>query len=352
MRKNLRIPFYIVFGMLLTLVFTSQTSASVQTSMYPSLSQESLKDKIKVINERRLFKWENFQHFLNSFNKPVQVTFDGIIKGSAFFEGNTKTQERILIVGGGLAYDDLVKDSETLLLNGFLGKELGQEKDRPKYYPFNAYLVDFNGAYAYSNRYDITVPSFSDSSVDITKDIGAPVNWQFKVNNGGGIPKEFTENPFHVVILEHLSVLLSKKILQNINSILVPTGVLIVDNPIRLIAKSAFQIKEAQLEELQVEDVGTLYFVPDKALEDKTPRFYLYFVEGSNFQETNKIERYLEKNMLKIFNTFKDKAADKWVQTYGFDSINLKTDFKEYSPHWCSDCCVSGLCLAYKKKKN
>lgn len=211
MRKKLGIPFCILFGIILVLTSIAQTNAT--ETMYSELSQELLGNKINIIKERRLFQWKNPEHFLSSFSGSVPVTFDGIIKGFATFKGNINTQEKILVIGGGLAYDDLKSDcSETF----FLSEEVSQNKDRINYYPFNTYLIDYDGIFEYSSP-ERPILSFSDFAADITK---AP-----NITQDLGLNSEFD-----IIILEHLPhTVYTTEGIENIKSLLKPEGILISD---------------------------------------------------------------------------------------------------------------------------
>ena len=94
---------------------------------------------------------------------------------------------KILFIGAGLAYDDLVEGSKTIITKV---KDIDSLKTRTKYYPNSAYLVDFDNSFFY----DKDIPSYSDLQADITKHVGDP----------GGLPKEFI-GVFDAVILENVN---------------------------------------------------------------------------------------------------------------------------------------------------
>lgn len=98
-----------------------------------------------------------------------------------------KDQEKVLFIGTGLAYDDLVKDSKPQFLENI---DVSPYKNRTQYYPKNAYLIDLDGKFYYDNK----IFSYSDLQADITKEIGVD----------GGLPKEFI-GQFDHIILEYLT---------------------------------------------------------------------------------------------------------------------------------------------------
>jgi hypothetical protein len=126
-------------------------------------SAYAMEQEKSVNTERRLLNFTSPQVYLESFaGKP-----------------------KILFIGAGLAYDDLVEGSKANFTNG-----IDLLKTRTKYYPDNAYLVDFDNKFFYGEG----IPSYSDLQADITKQIGEPE----------GLPKEFI-GAFDAIILENVS---------------------------------------------------------------------------------------------------------------------------------------------------
>lgn len=107
----------------------------------------------------------------------------------SFKEGNNTGKPKILFIGAGLAYDDLVKGSETKIVKIDI-----KEKYREKYYPTNAYLIDLDGKFFNPLTYESTDLSLSDFQSDIQKEIGSSEDT---------LPKVFTSE-FDYIILENL----------------------------------------------------------------------------------------------------------------------------------------------------
>jgi hypothetical protein len=124
---------------------------------------------------------------------------------------------KILIIGGGLAYDDLVKG----VTPHFLSFEIDDQR-RQLVYPHNAYLVDLDGKFVNYFGPPTNYASLSDSHADISK----------KMGESGGLPNEFKDQ-FDIVILESLPFqALTKVTFINCWSCLKPGGKLISHNHI------------------------------------------------------------------------------------------------------------------------
>ena len=137
----------------------------ITTSSYAVDSQ--LKEEVKYsAKDRRLKKFSSPQEYLKeNSEKP-----------------------KILFIGAGLTYDDLVNDADIRFIQG---KNIKLTQGRTKYYPPNAYLVDFDGLFFY----DKALPSHSDYQADITKKIGEEKS----------LPKEFI-GQFDTIVLENLDL--------------------------------------------------------------------------------------------------------------------------------------------------
>jgi hypothetical protein len=104
------------------------------------------------------------------------------------FKAENNGKSKILYIGAGLAYDDLVISSSTHFL-----KDINLEKTRPTYFPKNAYLIDVDGIFFSYPPLSEKISSRSDYQADIAQGIGTPT----------GLPQMF-EGQFDTIILENL----------------------------------------------------------------------------------------------------------------------------------------------------
>lgn len=114
-----------------------------------------------------------------------------------------------------MSYDDLVKGSK----NEIFEKKLDR-KDRIKFYPQNAFMVDLDNKFNYYGEEWPQAPSYSDIQVDITLPIG----------KNKALPQELV-GQFDIVILENLSfAALTAQAFTNIWSLLRSVGLLVSNN--------------------------------------------------------------------------------------------------------------------------
>lgn len=141
------------------------------------------------LHQRRKENYHSFQEYLN------------------YMESH-KEEPKILVVGGGLIYDDLVPGSQNTFSNA-----PERQKNRLKYYPSSAYLVDLDGL---SNIDGQEVETHSDEHFDISQSIDT----KFK-------------DKFDIIILEHLyDESLKAETFSNIFSMLKANGEIIFNSPV------------------------------------------------------------------------------------------------------------------------
>lgn len=313
MNKTYNIVFYTVFSILLSLALLCVAHATEE----PLTFSQFLSNQPKIYTERRTFQWENPQHFLESFNRGVKISFKGPLHGPAIFDENVG-KEKILIVGGGLAYDDLVRGKPSL----FVEPTREEYKDRIKYYPFNAYLVDLDGKHMYSEN----ALSYSDLAINIRAPIG-----QFP-----GLPSVFI-NQFSTVVFEYIGGdLINPSVLTNIREILIPGGKLVFDSHIQLIPQDIAVLKSEGFESRSIEGIGTIYYKTN--IPKTVSGFSLYCSTGD--------QERLEQHPKEVFAAFKGEV-DERVRPLGFSSVDLTTS----TDYWYSECCEGGYCIVYKNNK-
>lgn len=142
--------------------------------------------------ERRLKIYSSPEEYLASFKE----------------HGTNHGKLKILYIGAGLTYDDLVIKSD----NHF-AKELKTEKTRLKYYPLNAFLIDLDGKFFYAKH----LLSHSDLQASIGKGMGKEKS----------LPTAFTDQ-FDCIVLENLDYsAMTGKAFQNLFSLLKVGGKII-----------------------------------------------------------------------------------------------------------------------------
>lgn len=342
MKKPPNIIFHAVSGLLLSLFLMCGANASTTTKTvgcqsidYFDFHSDKFVNVSDIYLQRRLFQWTP-EKFINSFKNYVAIEFiaGDQKKINCSFGGNLH-KEKILIVGGGLIYDDDVKGATSQ----FISKSYESYNDRIQYYPFNAYLVDLDGTRMYHGNGS----SYSDSSGDI--------------ENKETIPSIFTKDQFDIIVFEHIdSYLINQNVLTNILSILKPEGTLIFNCPIELTIKNNIEEIKKDLEQyksIEIKDVGTICFVPNQILKKSASRFLLHFVPTKEIQlkiqhmNSTELNIELQKHTPQILKNFRE-VANEWVQQFGFKSLDVTFSSPKY---WFSSCCDEGYCLAYKKEK-
>lgn len=314
MKKTSNAIFHAVFGFLLSLFLLCEANASTK----PLISE--------IYSQRRLFKWTSPELFLDSFVKGVPVEFiGGNLKGTQVtFSTNTTAKEKILIVGGGLAWDDDVAAVKTPIF----ASETTDYIKRAKYYPFNAYLVDLEGKY-----YDNGKLNFIESHPDKLVDIRIPIDTkETKV-----IPSIFKKT-FDIVIFEYLYPdALTLDAFKNAYEMLKSNGKLILNCPVYLQAQEEKELQQKkEFIAKTISNLGTIYYLPSNKLPSDFLRFTL-FCSKSDYDR-------LKVNGKKIFEAFKEEA-NKWIIQAGFTSSELENS----TNYWYAKCCSQGYCSVYKK---
>lgn len=163
--------------------------------------------------DRRLEAYPSPEAYLDSF------------KG----EGKNKGKAKILFIGAGLTYDDLVNGSELQ----FIHDVKVTEKTRTKYYPLNAYLIDLDGNFFYHS----SLHSHSDYQANIAIGIG---------DEKRSLPKEFI-GQFDFIILENLEeASMTGEAFENLYSLLKTGG--------KIICNFELQIKIVDMNWLHTEE--------------------------------------------------------------------------------------------------
>lgn len=151
---------------------------------------------------------------------------------SSFEHGRNQGKPKILIIGGGLTYDDLVPNSHKHFLTSHDQLDLDQSTyHRIKHYPSNAYLIDYEGTFDYNPK----VKSHSDSHADITHPVGST----------HGLPNHFI-NQFDVIILENVELkALTGEAFKNIYSLLKIGGKIVSNIYFEVSIKNIDLLKQA-----------------------------------------------------------------------------------------------------------
>lgn len=295
---------------------------------------------------------------------------------ASFGEGgaNEGVEDKILVIGGGLAYDDHVVISAG---NVFL-PQIYTDRDRMRFYPFNAYLVDLTGFYHYDLnpdslnaidhplshsdlRADINIPNgkinISQTLYDIENitvnriiyDSGREVNRLVNWSNSPrwreeraywGFPKDF-ENKFQYVVCEYLpfSIFNNQTALQNISSFLSEGGTLVLNvlTSMQLIeiTGSISNFERAPFTRVDTEDLILFY----------------------NPQTTNvfSFKIYFKKKKMGITSKLMYKIAGETIITPMLQKTGLfrlfdRVEFVDAVPEWYSSSCNDGYCIAYKPR--
>lgn len=164
-------------------------------------------------NNRRLVKYSTSENYISSFQ-------EGEINHG---------KPKILFIGAGLAYDDLVPNSQAQFIP--IGSKLKcPALPRTKYYPYNAYLIDLDGKFFYKEDAN----SESDLQADIRKDVGS----------AQGLPSEF-KGKFDFIVLEYLNFnAMTRGSIKNIYSLLKIGGKIIDFSKFNVVIRDIIDINK------------------------------------------------------------------------------------------------------------
>lgn len=257
---------------------------------------------------RRLFQWESYEQFLQSFEEGgVVVKFFtddtlGDLAGKTARIINTG-MPKVLIIGAGLAYDDRVPGS-----TGYFPQALPAEDPyRIRYYPMNAFLIDADG---------------DQVKADLKVDLKEPMGVR------DGIPIEFLYS-FDFVVLEYIPIpILRDKNFIKIYGVLKPGGSAIFNSPI---------------------DESSLEVINKKSLAGQHELRTLEAEEDHEIVTVDRVKVHcLRSDRSHFYISLEDNASQfvsAWLAKIGFDQIDLVAD---PSPYWYSSLAPLGHIRAKK----
>lgn len=254
-------------------------------------------DDSRVRLVRRLTNYPSIEYYTNSFEA----------------EGINEAEDKILVIGGGLAWDDDVKIFNKKIFSP------ESEGGRLKFYPVSAYLID-----RWMSTYDEAVQSKPDflRSVDIK----------------GRLPIEFStfENFFEVIISEYLpfDILRDRTALDNIGFLLKEGGTFIVNNRMKFIESS--RALDSISGATPVREVGGKSYVVKAT---RLAGFEVFYERGREFDPMEKLE---------IFNDIASTIIQPALRSF-FERVEIRSIERE---HWFSAACSEGYCVAYKPRED
>lgn len=199
--------------------------------------------KVSIINVGKSYRR------LSNYNSPGEFlqTFD---------EGELNIgKPKILIIGGGLSYDDLVLGNSLVFLQQ--KEEIGT---RENYYPTNAYLVDLEGI-----NYSLNTHSYSDFQANITKALTqrTPNDYKQGINTNLGLPSMF-EGKFDIVMWEGLPAMQDQQAFKNVLSLLKSGGLFISDNvtlyPTKFLDKTLLELEFKDIKFINTPNIPEFWY--------------------------------------------------------------------------------------------
>lgn len=269
------------------------------------------------VDVRRNFRYTTPQAYIQSFTSPIEVKNVFHIE---FSMNENIRKPKILVIGGGLVFDVNVRGQVEYFFD-VLYRD--RQKNRLRVYPYNAYLV---------NMREDTIP---DLVANITENMGVR----------GGLPVGFS-NTFDVVVCEYLptDAALTIKAIENINQVLKPGGIVVMNNPLvfsRIEAEIAedyewIDVAITKGETTALETIRIFYINNDRLLPTLS-RFHFYCLN-----EDDAIKLYAKAD--EVFIAVYDIISS-WFITKGFrrtEDLNTTTEY------WFSSDCDTGYLIAHK----